>query len=324
VPPTGKLRDQLQAALAETYVIERELDRGGMSRVFVARDASLNREIVIKVLAPELAGSVSGGRFRREIELAARLQHSNIVPLLSAGEVYGLPYYTMPFVAGESLRARLSHSGELPIEEALPLLRDLARALAYAHSRGIVHRDIKPENVLLAQSSALVTDFGVAKAFNDAITLDGVLSPLTSTGVALGTPAYMAPEQSAADPAADHRVDIYAFGVVAYEMLTGTPPFVARNPQAVIAAHATEAPTPLPARRPATPPVLAGVVMRCLAKRPADRPRSAEELVRVLDGLVAGAADPAADSASTGSSPRGKPRLVRWLAAVGAIRVIVG
>ena len=291
-----------------------------MSRVFVARDAALNREIVIKVLAPELAGSVRGERFRREIELAARLQHSNIVPLLSAGEAHGLPYYTMPYVSGESLRARLDRSGEFTIPEALSVLRDVARALAYAHGRGIVHRDIKPENVLIAQDYAVVTDFGVAKALNDAITLDGVLSPLTSTGVALGTPAYMAPEQSAADPAADHRVDIYAFGVVAYEVLTGMPPFVARNPQALIAAHATEPPTPLLSRRPATPPVLSSLVMRCLAKRPADRPRSAEEIVRILESVIASAASTDVALTPLASRPYARPsRRVLVAGGIGAL-----
>ena len=294
VVSTTQLRKQLDAVLGDSYVIERELDAGGMSRVFVARETALGRDIVIKVLAPELAGSVSGERFRREIELAARLQHPNIVPLLSAGEAHGLPYYTMPFVAGESLRTRIARAAELPIADAVAVLRDLARALAYAHGRGIVHRDIKPDNVLLAHDYAVVTDFGVAKALNDAITQGGVLSPLTSTGVALGTPAYMAPEQSAADPGADHRVDIYAFGVVAYEVLTGMPPFAARNPQAVIAAHATEAPAAVTVRRPSTPPQLAAIVMRCLAKRPADRPQTADEIVRALDAIATSPADGAA------------------------------
>jgi len=319
---TIELRKQLQITVGDAFVIERELKGGGMSRVFVARETALGREVVIKVLAPELAGSVSGERFRREIELAARLQHPNIVPLLAAGEARGLPYYTMPFVTGESLRDRIARSAELPIDDAISLLRDLARALAYAHGRGIVHRDIKPENVLLAQDYAVVTDFGVAKALNDAIMLGG-LSPLTSTGVALGTPAYMAPEQSAADPGADHRVDIYAFGVVAYEVLTGLPPFSARNPQALIAAHATEAPVPVAVRRPATPPQLAAIVMRCLAKRPAERPQSADEIVRVLEA----AADQTAEGLAGAAPPlalRGWPARRRLIAMLVMAAIVVG
>ena len=314
MPSTIQLRKQLQVAVGDSYVIERELDGGGMSRVFVARDTARGREIVIKVLAPELAGSVSSERFRREIELAARLQHPNIVPLLSAGEAQGLPYYTMPFVAGESLRARIHRSGELPMGDAIAVLRDLAKALAYAHGSGVVHRDIKPENVLLAPDYAVVTDFGVAKALNDAIRLGG-LSPLTSTGVALGTPAYMAPEQSAADPSADHRVDIYAFGVLAYEALTGLPPFAARNPQALIAAHATETPVPITVRRPSTPAPVAATVMRCLEKRPADRPQSADEIARVLEGIGT-SGDTAAET--TAMSPASQ-RLRRWVVGLAAI-----
>ncbi len=183
---------------------------------------------------------------------------------VSAGDVAGQPYYTMPFVEGESLRAKLLH-GALPIAQTVSILRDVARVLEYAHTKGITHRDIKPDNILLAGMSAVIADFGVATALSEA----AVASPLTSIGVALGTPAYMAPEQSAADPLTDSRADIYAFGVVAYEMLAGHVPFAGRNTQATMAAHATEAPTPVSALREATPPRLAELVMQCLAKRPA-------------------------------------------------------
>ena len=272
------LRDQLQTSLGDSYTIERELGGGGMSRVFLAEESSLGRRVVVKVLPADLAGAVSAARFRREISLAARLQHPHIVPLLAAGEIDGLPYYTMPFVEGESLRARLSH-GELPIPEAISILRDVARALDYAHAKGVTHRDIKPDNVLLAGTSAVVTDFGVAKAVSDA----AGTGTLTMTGVALGTPVYMAPEQAAADPATDHRADIYAFGVMAYEMLAGHSPFAGRTAQAVLAAHATETPTSIASLRPATPPRLAALVMRCMEKRPGDRPQTATEIVRELE-----------------------------------------
>ena len=279
-----ELRDQLRSSLGEAYVIERELGGGGMSRVFVAQETSLGREVVVKVLPAELAGSVSIARFRREISLAARLQHPHIVPVLSAGEIDGQPYYTMPFVDGESLRARLAH-GELSIAETISILRDVARALEYAQSKGVAHRDIKPDNVLIAGTSAVIADFGVAKAISDA-TEGGAL---TSVGVALGTPAYMAPEQAAADPATDVRADHYAFGAMAYEMLAGHPPFAGRSTQATLAAHASEAPPSIAIIRPTTPPALAELVLRCLEKRPGDRPQSATEIVRALDAVPSGA-----------------------------------
>ncbi|HEY5063128.1 MAG TPA: serine/threonine-protein kinase, partial [Gemmatimonadaceae bacterium] len=195
---TTDLREQLQNSLGDAYAIERELGGGGMSIVFLAEERSLGRRVVVKVLPQDLAGNVSIARFRREISLSARLQHPHIVPVLAAGEIDGQPYYIMPFVAGESLRSRLSH-GELPIAETVSILRDVAKALEYAHANGIAHRDIKPDNVLLVGRSAVIADFGVAKALGEAV----VGGALTSVGVALGTAAYMAPEQAAADPATD-------------------------------------------------------------------------------------------------------------------------
>jgi eukaryotic-like serine/threonine-protein kinase len=255
-----------------------------MSSVFVAEETALGRRVVIKILPPELAHAVSGERFRQEIRFAARLTHPHIVPLLAAGESDGLPYYTMPYVEGESLRARLAQ-GPLRLAEVVSLLRDVARALAYAHEHGVVHRDIKPDNVLLAAGTAMVTDFGVAKAVSAAT--GAGQSGITTLGVVLGTPAYMAPEQGAGDPATDHRADLYAFGCLAYEALTGTPPFAGRSPAELIAAHAIAPPEPLARRRPDVPPALAELVMRCLAKRAGDRPQSAAEVLQALDEMPA-------------------------------------
>jgi eukaryotic-like serine/threonine-protein kinase len=280
------LREQLQETLGGGYRVEQELGGGGMSRVFVAHETALGRAVVVKVLHPDMAADVSIERFRREIRLVAQLQHPHIVPVLAAGETGGLPYFTMPYVEGRSLRAELASSGELPVRTAILLLREIASALAYSHARGIIHRDIKPENILISGGSAMVTDFGVAKAL-EASTLqtDG---PLTSAGVALGTPAYMAPEQIAANEPIDARADIYAFGALAYELLTGSPPFSGRSTQALIAAHMTMQPEPIERRRPGIPPALASLVMCCLEKRPSDRPQSASEIADTLDKVLAG------------------------------------
>ena len=288
VTVTDNLREQLQHTLGDAYRIERELGGGGMSRVFVALETALQRRVVVKVLLPELAAGVSVERFRREILLAAQLQHPHIVPLLSAGESDRLPYFTMPFVDGESLRARLLRERELPVAEAARVLRDVASALAYAHARGVVHRDIKPDNVLLSHGTAVVTDFGVAKALTASTGYSGAPTGpgLTSMGVTLGTPHYMAPEQGAGDPAMDHRVDLYAFGATAYEILTGEPPFTGNSPQAILGAHIVALPRPINSVRPGLPPLLGHIVMQCLEKRPADRPQSADEIIRGLDSLA--------------------------------------
>jgi tetratricopeptide (TPR) repeat protein len=296
-----------------------------MSRVFIATETALGRKVVIKVLPPELGAGLSIERFRREVQLAASLQHPHIVPVLAAGSTGGLLYYTMPMVEGESLRARLTHQGELPVGQAVKILRDVADALACAHERGVIHRDIKPDNILLSRHHGLVTDFGVAKALEDATGP----SSITSTGLALGTPAYMAPEQATADPHVDHRADIYALGAVGYEILAGRPPFIGTSPQAVLAAHVTQAPDPLGKVRSSVPPALASLIMRCLEKRASDRWQSAEEVLHQLEAMATPSGGTAPTTAvrafgHSGAGAEGLRRhpvraLVLFLAAAGLV-----
>jgi serine/threonine-protein kinase len=213
--------------------------------------------------------------------LAARLQHPHIVPLLHAGEASGSLYYTMPFVEGESLRDRMSRDRQMKIADVSRILEEVASALGYAHEQGVVHRDMKPENVLFFHGQAVVLDFGIAKALSLSTTNDEQAGRITQRGMSLGTPVYIAPEQAAGDPDLDHRADIYALGVVTYEMLSGHPPFSGRSPQQVMAAHASQKPEPISRKRHDTPNELAAIVMRCLEKRPADRPASAMEIARM-------------------------------------------
>ena len=278
------LREQLQARLSGSYTLGREMSGGGMSRVFVAEDSALGRTVVIKVLAPELAAGLNAERFKREIMLAAQLQHPHIVPVLSAGIADDLPYFVMPFVVGESLRNRILDETGMPTVETVTILRDVAKALGFAHSQGVVHRDIKPDNVLLAGGSAVVTDFGIAKAISSAA-LAAPGGTLTQVGTSLGTPAYMSPEQAAGDPNADARSDFYSFGVMAYEMIAGKPPFHDRATHALIMAHIAEPPEPIERLVPSVPSPLAHMVMRCLSKNPADRPQAAREILEDLDDI---------------------------------------
>ena len=289
------LQSRLQSAVGDTYRIERELGGGGMSRVFVAREVRLDRRVVIKLLPPEMAAGVSVERFEREILVAAKLQHPHVVSLLTTGSHDDLLYYVMPLIEGESLRAKLSREGELPVGECLSILREVADALGYAHRHGVVHRDIKPDNILLADGHALVTDFGVAKAVSEST---GEAS-LTSMGVALGTPTYMSPEQAAANPHVDHRSDIYSLGALAYEMLCGRPPFEGGTPQALLAAHVTQAPEPVTAHRSTVPAAMNDLVMRCLAKLPADRYQTADELKQQLVAMTT----PSGGVTPTGTQP---------------------
>jgi tetratricopeptide (TPR) repeat protein/tRNA A-37 threonylcarbamoyl transferase component Bud32 len=313
----SELRERLQATLGEAYTLERELGGGGMSRVFVADETALGRKVVVKVLPPDLAAGVSVDRFKREIQMAARLQHPHIVPVLSAGEIAGLPYYTMPFVDGSSLRARLAQ-GPLPISEAVGVLKEVARALAYAHEQGVVHRDIKPDNVLLTRGSAVVTDFGIAKALSAARVDAGDSATLTALGTSLGTPAYMAPEQGAGDPGTDHRADLYAFGCMAYELLSGEQPFHGRSPHKLMAAHMAERPQAIAERRLDTPPALAALVMQCLEKEPEHRPQSAADVARVLDSVTSSGTTPSAPAILAGRIRIGRA-LALWAAATAVV-----
>ena len=280
------LFDQLQQTFgSREYTIKRELRAGGMARVFVAHDVSLGREIVVKVLPPELTYQFSAARFAREIKLAAALQEPHIVPVLTAGQtVGGYPYFTMPFVRGESLRTRIQ-KGPVPLEEGLAILRDVASALAYAHRQGIVHRDIKPENILLSEGTAVVTDFGIAKAVQ-AARKEFVhhVHHVTQPGDTVGTPAYMAPEQAAGDPSTDQRADVYAWGVVAYELISGKHPFAEmRTPQDVLAAQMSNTPRPMNATNSRVPRPISDLVTRCLSKRAAMRPANGAELLAALN-----------------------------------------
>ena len=318
------MSELLAGALGPDYTVERELTGGGMSRVFVAHDRRLDRRVVVKLLRQELAASVSVDRFRREILLSAGLQHPNIVPVLSAGEVEGHPFLVMPYVEGESLRTRIA-AGPMRVPDVVRILRDVARALAYAHERGVVHRDIKPDNILLSSGAAVVADFGVAKALQSALRSTSGPQPrtITAAGTALGTPDYMAPEQIAADPAMDHRADLYAFGAMAYEMLAGVTPFHSRTPQALFAAHLSETPLPLGACRPGVPAALCALVERCLAKDPAHRPQSAAEILDALDdpAVISGAF---ATPGGSAEHPVGaRPRRTRRAIVVAAVLAVL-
>jgi serine/threonine-protein kinase len=311
---------RLREGLAERYRLERELGQGGMATVYLAEDLKHRRHVAVKVLRPDLAATLGAERFAREIGVAARLQHPHILGLIDSGDAAGFFYYVMPYVEGETLRDRLARQGELPVSEAVRLLTEIAEALSAAHRAGVVHRDIKPENVMLSGRHAMVMDFGVAKAVSDASSG----GTLTSVGVALGTPAYMAPEQATADPQMDARVDIYALGVMAYEMLTGATPFPGLNPQQTLAAHVTRAAVPVGQQREGLSPALEAVVMRCLAKRPADRFQTADDLVAALEPLAStsGGSTPTQTrpiAAPTVAQPAGR----RWVYAAAAVTAVL-
>jgi serine/threonine-protein kinase len=281
---------RLTAILGDRYRLEMRVDgkpaligQGGMATVFLAEDPRHDRWVAIKVLKPDVATAIGAERFLREIHIAAQLHHPHILGLIDSGQADGLLYYVMPYVAGDTLRERIEKEGALPIPEAVRLLREIADALARAHKAGVIHRDIKPENVLIEERHALVSDFGVAKALSEAT--DSVLAGRSTAGFTIGTPAYMAPEQAAGDPAIDHRADIYALGIVAYEMLTGDVPFDAPTPQGMLAAQVSVEPARLRTRRLDVPPMLEALVMKCLIKDPDKRFQRADEILEALEAM---------------------------------------
>ncbi|MBX9928130.1 MAG: protein kinase [Gemmatimonadaceae bacterium] len=317
---TEPLRAQLQATLNGSYTLERELGGGGMSRVFVAEELRLKRKVVVKVLSPELAQGISVERFEREIQTVAALQHANIVPVHTAGDTQGLPYYTMPFVEGESLRARLGR-GPLPVAEVIGILRDVSKALGYAHQRGVVHRDIKPDNVLISGDVAVVTDFGIAKAISASRTASNDAT-LTQMGASIGTPAYMAPEQAAGDPSIDHRADLYAVGAMAYELLTGQQLFPNRTAPRMLAAHMGEAPRPITELRADLPPALAALIMQCLAKDPDARPQQASEIARALETITSSTGIPAMPAVLLGGAGMFRTAIAIYVGAFIAVAIV--
>ena len=289
------LAERLQEALGTGYEIGDELPGGGMSRLFLAEDRALGRQVVVKVLPEDRLFGLSPDRFQREIRLTASLSHANIVGILATGIMDGVPFYIMPFVEGRSLRTLLDESAQLSLRETVSILRDVARACAFAHAKGIIHRDIKPGNVLLAGGAAMITDFGVAKAIASSAepSQGGEDSTLTRAGFTIGTPAYMAPEQAAGDRDIDQRADLYSLGVMAFEMVSGRVPFEGTTPRELLTAQLTLRPPPLAQLRPDVPPALAALIQECLAKDPRDRPASADQILATLEELpVTGGSHP--------------------------------
>ncbi|MGA2383332.1 MAG: serine/threonine-protein kinase [Gemmatimonadales bacterium] len=274
------LRNRLETALGGTYAVERELTGGAASRLFLAAETALNRKVVVKVLAAEAASAVGAARFKQEMELTAQLQHPHILEVLTAGARDDLLYYVMPYVAGESLRRRLERQGALPVADAVLVLHEVADALAFAHAHGIVHRDVKPENILIQGGHAVIMDFGVARAL---LAARGGRR-LTDPGTTVGTVGYMAPEQAAGDRDIDARADIYALGVVGYEMLTGAPPFTGATLQALVAAHQTQLPVPPHNVRAEIPSDVSAAVLMALAKDPGARFQTAADFRDALPG----------------------------------------
>jgi eukaryotic-like serine/threonine-protein kinase len=306
---------KLSAALAGRYVIERELGAGGMATVYLAHDVRHDRKVALKVLRPELAAILGGERFLKEIRLTANLQHPHILPLHDSGEADGTVFYVMPYVEGESLRDRLNREKQLPVDDAVRIAREVASALDYAHRHDVVHRDIKPENILLHDGQALVADFGIALA----VSTVGGSTRMTETGMSLGTPHYMAPEQAMGDREITPRADVYALGVVLYEMLTGDPPFTGSTAQAIVARVVTEAPRGLTLQRHTIPPHVEAVVLKALEKLPADRFATAAEFAAALGNpqfTVQAAAPPAGTVAA---APRRAPWRSPWTLAPAAL-----
>ena len=326
IPANAGELSPIAAALADRYRVERELGAGGMATVYLAEDLKHHRKVAVKVLRRDLAESLGAERFLREIRIAAQLQHPHIVGLLDSGEAGGSLYYVMPYVEGETLRTRLERDKRFSATDTARVLAEIADALAYAHERGIVHRDIKPENVMITGRHAVVADFGIARALaagtaeHDAAGAGAARH--TTLGVALGTPAYMSPEQAAADPTVDHRADIYALGVIGYELLAGEPPFRG-PPQQVLMAHVTQMPVPLGEHRPDVPAPLRDAIMRSLAKRPDERWASAAELGAALESTITPSGGHPPTLALPAADTRGRRRrlAIAGVAAVLAIAI---
>jgi serine/threonine-protein kinase len=311
--PTGAIEvNRVRQALAGRYQIERVLGEGGMATVYLAEDLKHKRKVAVKVMRPELAETLGADRFLREVEIASKLSHPHILPVHDSGSEGGVLYYVMPVVEGESLPARLKRERQLPVGEALRLAREVAEALAYAHKRGIIHRDIKPANILLSEGHALVADFGIARATEDA-------GALTQTGIAIGTPHYMSPEQASGEPNLDGRTDIYALGCVLYEMLAGEPPFTGPTAQAIITRSITEDPRPLTRTRSGLAPAVDAAVMHALAKAPADRYATAAAMA---EALIAAEDATRTGSGTTPMMAAPTARLAPWKLAVAAVAVL--
>src|SRR4051794_19234551 len=312
-------RSRLTTALTDRYRLERELGAGGMATVYLAYDLKHDRKVAIKVLRPELAAIIGAERFLREIKTIATLQHPHILGLIDSGEVSGTAYYVMPFVEGESLRDRLTREKQLPIADAVRLATEVASALDYAHRHGVVHRDIKPENILLHDGAALVADFGIALAVSSA---GG--SRMTETGMSLGTPHYMSPEQAMGERAITARSDVYALGAMTYEMLIGDPPFTGSTAQAIVAKVLTAEPPGLTEQRKSVPPAVEDAVLTALQKLPADRFASAAEFAAALKGEGARTGATRATAARHAALPAYRSRTVLALGAVAAIATVAG
>ncbi len=327
--PVSTPLERLHAAFSGQYEITGEVGSGGMATVYLAKDLKHDRQVAIKVLRPELAAALGPDRFPREIRIVAQLQHPHVLPLHDSGETAGFLYYVMPFVEGESLRAKVEREGQLPVHDAVRILKEVADALAYAHGRGVMHRDIKPDNVMISGRHALVMDFGVAKAVSNA---GG--NKLTTVGVAVGTPSYMSPEQATGEEHIDQRSDIYALGILGYELLAGGTPFTGKTAQAILSAHVLEKPKELSEVRTAVSPALSALIMRCLEKNPADRPQSADEVLLELEALATPSGGitptntrplrvlkPGAKSGDA-ASPQGRRALLAGAAMVAALAVV--
>ncbi|HKT60432.1 MAG TPA: serine/threonine-protein kinase, partial [Gemmatimonadales bacterium] len=293
--------DRLRSAIADRYIVGREIGRGGMAVVHLAHDVKHDRQVAIKVLDGESATTVDPQRFQREIRIAAQLHHPHILPVYDSGADDGVLWFTMPYVEGETLRQRLRRQGPLPVDDAIATLQVLARALAYAHRRGVMHRDLKPENVLLGEDGLFLSDFGIARPLERAAN-----TQLTGEEFVMGTPAYMAPEQATGDAMADHRADLYALGILGYELLAGEPPFTGLPAAAILIAHATREPEPIERRRADLPAMLAYAITRCLRKDAVDRWGSADELGLALRTLVG-------PEAATPGAPTPPPEPARQL-----------